>query len=68
MNALVEMRGVAKRYPLVHRKADRMRALMRLLLGLDGAQSVTVLEDVTLTIARGESLGIIGENGAGKST
>ncbi len=68
MNALVEMRSVAKRYPLVHRKADRMRALMRLLLGLDGAQSVTVLEDVTLSIARGESLGIIGENGAGKST
>ncbi len=68
MTALVQMQGVAKRYPLVHRKADRMRALVRLLFGLKGEQNITVLEDVTLSIRAGESLGIIGENGAGKST
>lgn len=65
---LVELRGVGKRYPLVHRKADRMRALLRLLVGRRGAADIPVLQDVNLTVRRGESLGVIGENGAGKST
>lgn len=65
---LARMVDVAKRYPKVHRKADRMRALLGLLLGRSSTESVTVLEGVNLEVRRGESLGIIGENGAGKST
>lgn len=65
---LIHLAGVSKRYPKVHRKADRLRALLRLLLGQGGADSVAVLEGIDLQVQPGESLGIIGENGAGKST
>jgi lipopolysaccharide transport system ATP-binding protein len=65
---LVEARGLGKAYPKVHRNADRLRALARLLFGVDGGERHEVLRDVTLNVAPGESLGLIGENGAGKST
>lgn len=65
---LVRVEGLAKRYPLVHRKADRARALLAVLAGRRAPAEVTVLEGVSLDIQRGESLGVIGENGAGKST
>jgi lipopolysaccharide transport system ATP-binding protein len=65
---LVEARGLGKAYPKVHRNADRLRALARLLLGAGSGERYEVLRDVTLNVAPGESLGLIGENGAGKST
>ena len=65
---LIRLQGVGKRYPLVHRNADRMRAMLRVLAGRRGIADVPVLQGVDLTVRRGESLGIIGENGAGKST
>lgn len=64
---LVRARGLGKSYPKVHRSADRLRALARLLRGR-AADRVDVLHGVDLDIRRGESLGLIGENGAGKST
>jgi lipopolysaccharide transport system ATP-binding protein len=65
---LVETRGLGKSYPLVFRSRDRMRALLRLLIGRGQADAISVLHDVNLQVRRGESLGLIGENGAGKST
>ncbi|MGE4073753.1 MAG: ATP-binding cassette domain-containing protein, partial [Lysobacterales bacterium] len=65
---LVRLQGVSKRYPLVHRNADRVRAMLRVLTGRTGIADVAVLQDINLSVRRGESLGIIGENGAGKST
>jgi len=65
---LVEARDLGKAYPKVHRNADRLRALARLLFGASSGERHEVLRDVTLNVARGESLGLIGENGAGKST
>jgi lipopolysaccharide transport system ATP-binding protein len=61
----VELIGVTKRYPLFSRRRDRA-------LGLLGWTSKlahkTALEDVTLAMRHGEAVGIIGENGSGKST
>ncbi len=52
---LIEVRNLTVRYPL--------RA------GLFGeARSFTAVDGVSLTIARGETLGLIGESGSGKST
>jgi lipopolysaccharide transport system ATP-binding protein len=67
-DVLVRLQGVGKRYPLVHRNADRVRAMLRVLAGRAGIADVPVLQGVDLVVRRGESLGIIGENGAGKST
>jgi lipopolysaccharide transport system ATP-binding protein len=67
-DVLVQMRNVGKRYPLVHKNADRVRAMLRVLLGRRSVADVPVLQGVDLCVRRGESLGIIGENGAGKST
>ncbi|HEY6986038.1 MAG TPA: ABC transporter ATP-binding protein [Rhodanobacteraceae bacterium] len=69
MNApLIEVRGLGKAYPKVHRNADRLRALARLLFNVRDRDRVDVLRGINLEVVRGESLGLIGENGAGKST
>jgi lipopolysaccharide transport system ATP-binding protein len=65
---LIEARGLSKSYPKVHRNADRLRALGRLLFRGADRDRISVLRDIDLEVRRGESLGLIGENGAGKST
>jgi lipopolysaccharide transport system ATP-binding protein len=65
---LVETHALGKSYPLVFHSRDRLRALIRLLLGRRDVKAIPVLRDISLRVRRGESLGLIGENGAGKST
>lgn len=65
---LVQVSGVSKFYPRVHRPWERLRAFAALLRGKELLQGAQVLEDVSFEIMPGESYGIIGENGAGKST
>lgn len=65
---LVDVRGVSKFYPRVHRPWERMCAFGALLAGREPRHGVEVLHDIDLHIPPGESYGIIGENGAGKST
>ena len=66
--ALVNVCGVCKIYPRVHRPVDRLRGLIAALGGYPYAQGNAVLEAVSLTVRPGQSVAIIGENGAGKST
>lgn len=68
MGTLVELRGVTKVYPRIHRPRERLAAFTSLLLGREPTSGAEVLSDVSLEVRRGQSLGIIGENGAGKST
>ncbi len=69
MNApLIELRGLGKAYPKVHRNADRLRSLTRLMFNMRDRDRIDVLRNINLDVLRGESLGLIGENGAGKST
>ncbi len=65
---LVSVEGLAKRYPVVGARGDRLAALGRLLLGRAPLREIEVLAGIDLEVWRGESLGIVGENGAGKST
>lgn len=65
---LVEATGLAKRYPVLGHRGDRVAALWDMLRGQPPRRHVSVLEDVSFRVSPGESLAIIGENGAGKST
>jgi peptide/nickel transport system ATP-binding protein len=55
-DALVELTNVSKRFPVRHGVFSRARG------------QVHAVEDVTLTVQKGETLGIVGESGCGKST
>jgi lipopolysaccharide transport system ATP-binding protein len=63
---LIHVQNVSKLYRLYRRPADRLREL------LPGAEPLHkdfwALRDVSFTVERGETLGLIGPNGCGKST
>ena len=68
MSALLELSHVGKDYAKVETRGGRLRLVLDLLRGRGAAHVFRALDDVSFSLARGESLGIVGENGAGKST
>jgi len=68
MSALLELSHVGKDYAKVETRGGRLRLVLDLLRGRSAAHVFRALDDVSFSLARGESLGIVGENGAGKST
>jgi len=60
VDAVLDVRGLRKRFPL-------RRSLLDLLRGAP-ARAVHAVEDVSLTVRRGHTLGLVGESGSGKST
>ncbi len=64
---LLKADHLAKSYPRSGDARTRLAAFARILLGRQFPQW-NVLDDISFSVARGQSLGIIGENGAGKST
>ncbi len=66
-DAAIELQGVGKRYVVYTRPIDRL--LQSLFPGSRRFGSeFWALRDVSISIRRGETLGIIGPNGSGKST
>ncbi|MCG8351183.1 MAG: ABC transporter ATP-binding protein [Chloroflexales bacterium] len=69
MTAVIEFQNVSKRFVL-HR--DRRDSIQERITGLlrprAQGEEFWALRDVSFSVARGESLGLIGHNGAGKST
>jgi oligopeptide/dipeptide ABC transporter ATP-binding protein len=60
MPPLVETRGLTKEFPV---GSGIVRALTR-----KPREALVAVDDVSLTIERGETLGVVGESGSGKST
>ena len=65
MSALLQISGVSKRFT---RRANLGERIVHALGGPDATRTVHALTDVSLSVAKGEVLGIVGESGCGKST
>jgi ABC-type polysaccharide/polyol phosphate transport system ATPase subunit len=63
----VEFQGVSKSYPIYDSPGDRLRELLTL-NRVRRHRDFMALEDVSCSVARGETFCVIGENGSGKST
>ena len=64
----VSVRNVSKRYLLYDRPQDRLKQALFWRLGKNYAREFWALRDITFEVRRGETVGIIGRNGSGKST
>ena len=65
--AAIEMEGVSKAYRIFHKRHTTLKETI-LRRGRSEFELRPVLDGVNLTVPRGQSLGIIGRNGVGKST
>lgn len=62
----ISLTNVSKVFKRYHHPVDRLKEL--LLPGKQKAEEFWALQNISLDVARGETVGIIGRNGSGKST
>ncbi|MBP1128788.1 lipopolysaccharide transport system ATP-binding protein [Serratia sp. PL17] len=71
MSVAIEFKDVTKRYPLYHHIGSGIKELIfnpRRALSLLSGRSYLAIEDISFQVQKGESVALIGRNGAGKST
>lgn len=66
-NVMIDVRSISKKYRLYDKKADRVKEAFSL-TGKKYHKIFDALDEVSFTVNEGEMVGIIGKNGAGKST
>lgn len=65
---LLDVAELSKRYTLQPSGSPIARAMRRLRHGPEAIPKLHAVDDVSFTIARGETVGLVGESGCGKST
>ncbi|TKI05761.1 ABC transporter ATP-binding protein [Martelella alba] len=71
MQPAIEFHHVTKRYPLYHHIGSGIKELIfnpRRAISLLSGRSYLAIEDISFSVGKGESVALIGRNGAGKST
>lgn len=71
MSIVIEFQNVTKSYPLYHHIGSGIKELIfnpRRALSLLTGRSYLAIENINFTVNKGESVALIGRNGAGKST
>ena len=75
VSPVIDVSGVSKCYPIFEQPRDRLKQMfvphLRRQFGLKPAQyyrEFWALKDISFSVQRGESVGILGRNGSGKST
>lgn len=71
MKTVIEFKGVTKSYPLYHHIGSGIKELIfnpKRAFSLLSGRSYLAIEDISFTVTEGESVALIGRNGAGKST
>lgn len=71
MKTVIEFLDVTKKYPLYHHIGSGIKELIfnpRRALSLLSGRSYLAIENINFSINKGESVALIGRNGAGKST
>ncbi|MBI4869586.1 MAG: ABC transporter ATP-binding protein [Candidatus Wallbacteria bacterium] len=66
-DAAIELKGVTQRFP-ARAGGGLIRSLRERLFPSERLEGRPAIADVTLSVGRGEALGVIGSNGSGKST
>ena len=68
MNPAIEVKDVSKKFLIPHEKRDTLKENVLNVFRKRIFEEFNALEDINLTVRRGEFFGIVGKNGSGKST